>query len=229
MAPEEDTSKPLNDAGVRHVQQIVGALLWIGWAMNSKLLVALSTIGSQQASATKATNWAIHQILDYCATYNDYGILYQASDMVLAGHADAGFKNETRERSRAGTHIVLSENESIPRWNGTVLTIAQIMKYVVSSAAEVEMTDIFLSIKEMVSLWNKLRETRWKQPPTPLQLDNSTDVGMTNQTLIPRKSNNWDLRLNWLQCREAQAQFCFYWDKGLKNSDNYSSKYHPDI
>ena len=29
-----------------------------------------------------------------------------------------------------------SENESIPRWNGPIIKIAQIMKYVVSSAAE---------------------------------------------------------------------------------------------
>ena len=52
--------------------------------MNNKLLVALSAIGSQQASATEATNEAIHQLLDYCATYPDDGILYRSSDMVLA-------------------------------------------------------------------------------------------------------------------------------------------------
>ena len=83
MAPEEDTSKPLNEAGIRCVQKNVGALIWIGRAVNNKLLVALSAIGSQQASATKATNMAIHQLLDY-ATYPDNGILYRSSDMVLA-------------------------------------------------------------------------------------------------------------------------------------------------
>ena len=53
------------------VKKIVGAILWIGGAVNNKLLVALSVIGSQQASATEATNRAIHQLLDYCATYPD--------------------------------------------------------------------------------------------------------------------------------------------------------------
>ena len=33
---------------------------------------------------------AIRQLLDYCATYPNDGILYRASDTVLAGHADAG-------------------------------------------------------------------------------------------------------------------------------------------
>ena len=85
VAPEEETSKPLNESSVQRVQQIVGALLWIGRAVNNKVLVALSAIGSQQASTIKATIVAIHQLLDYCATYPDNGILYRASDMVLAG------------------------------------------------------------------------------------------------------------------------------------------------
>ena len=147
MAQEEDTSKPLNDEGIRRVQQVVGELLWVGLAVNNKLLVSLSTIGSQQASATEETNKEINQILDYCATYPEDGIIYRARDVILAGHSDAGFNNKTKAKSRAGDHIFLSENESIPCWNGPVLTIAQIMRYVVSSAAEAEMTDLFLTTK----------------------------------------------------------------------------------
>ena len=52
IAPEEDTYKPLNYAGTCRVQTIVGELLFIARAVNNKLLVALSAIGSQQASAT---------------------------------------------------------------------------------------------------------------------------------------------------------------------------------
>ena len=68
LGPKEYTSKPLNGAGMRQVQKIVGALLWIGQAVNNKLLVSLSTIYPQQASATEDTNKAFHQLLDYCAT-----------------------------------------------------------------------------------------------------------------------------------------------------------------
>ena len=115
--------------------------------MNNKLLVAVSTIGSQQASATESTNDAIHQLLDYCATYPDDGILYRSNNMILAAHSDAGFANEKKSRGRAGAHIFFSEKDSIPRWNGPLLTIAQIMKYVVSSAVEAEMTAFFLTAK----------------------------------------------------------------------------------
>ena len=93
-AHEEDTSTPLDHSGIRRVQQIVGALLWVGRAVNNKLHVALSAIGSQQASATESKNDAIHQLLDYCATYPDDGIIYRSSDMILAAHSDAEFANE---------------------------------------------------------------------------------------------------------------------------------------
>ena len=132
--------------------------MWIGRAVNNKLLVALSAIGSQQALATEDTHKAIHQLLNYCATYPANGIVYRSSDLVLAAHSDTGFANETKPRSRAGAHIFLSENDSILRWNGPVLTMAQIMKYVVSSAAEAETTALFLPAKEMVPLRNTLPE-----------------------------------------------------------------------
>ena len=67
-----------------------------------------------------------------------------------------------------------------------LLTIAQIVKYVVSSAVEAEIIALFLTSKGMVPLGNTLQEMRWKQPPLPLQFNNSTAVGMTNSTLIPR-------------------------------------------
>ena len=66
----------LDKVGIRRVQIIVGALIWIGRAVNNKLLVDLSTIGYKQSTATEDTNKSIHQPLEYCATYPDDGIIY---------------------------------------------------------------------------------------------------------------------------------------------------------
>ena len=142
-------------------------------------------------------------LLDYLATYPNDGITYRTSDMVLCGHSDAGFNNESRSCSRAGAHIFLLEDDPMPRWNGPVLTIAQIMKYVLSLAAEAETSALFLTARE------------------------STAIGYTNSTIIPKKSKSWDLRSNWLRCREFQGQFRCYWDKGPNNWGDYSSKHHP--
>ena len=77
----------------------------------------LSTIGNQQTTATENTNMAITKLLDYVATYSDDGILFREIGMVLAAHADAGFPNETKARSRAGEHIFLTEDVATPPIN----------------------------------------------------------------------------------------------------------------
>ena len=93
----------------------------------------------RQAKAIVATELAVNLLLDYVATYPNDGIVYRASDMILCTHADAGFLNKSQSRSRAGAHIYLSKNEAFPRFNGAVLSIAQIIKFVMASAAESEL------------------------------------------------------------------------------------------
>ena len=83
-------------------------------AVHNRLLVGPSAIGNQQASATEQNTADIDQILDHVATYPKYGITYQASDMILASHSDAGFNNESNPCSRVGTHIFLSEKDPTP-------------------------------------------------------------------------------------------------------------------
>ena len=59
MVQPTDTSPPLNDKGIKRLQGIVGALLYVGRSVNNKLLVDLSAIGAQQAAATEETAAAI--------------------------------------------------------------------------------------------------------------------------------------------------------------------------
>ena len=96
--------------------------------------------------------------------------------MILEAHADAGFLNESRARSRTDAHIFLSENETKPKLSGPVLTIAQIIKTVIESAAEAEMEALYITEKMMIPLRHTLIEIGWPQPQTPIQTDNSTAV-----------------------------------------------------
>ncbi len=66
-------------------------------------------------------------LLDYIATYSNDGIVYRARNMFLCAHADARFLNESKAHSRAGSHIYLTEDDPFPRFNGAVLSIAQII------------------------------------------------------------------------------------------------------
>ena len=70
------------------------ALIYYGRAFNNRLIVALRSIGSQQAEATVDTAAAVDQILDYITTYPHGGITYRASDTILAAHSDASYLNK---------------------------------------------------------------------------------------------------------------------------------------
>ena len=84
----------------------------------------------------------VKQLLNYAATHPDAIVTYQASDMILAVHSDASYLLESKARSRAGGHFFLLDNGEFPQNNETVLTIAQIIKAVMSSAAEAELLSI---------------------------------------------------------------------------------------
>jgi hypothetical protein len=139
LTPEADASELLNEHRKRCIQKIVSSLLYYVRVVDNKLLVALSAIAARQSYATIATEQAVHLLLDYVATYPADGIVYKSSDMILCAHVDAGFLNETNSRSRAGAHIFLSENDPFPCFNGAILSIAQIIKFVMASAAESEL------------------------------------------------------------------------------------------
>ena len=147
LTPEADTTELLDNHRKRQVQEIVGSLLYYAQAVDNKLLVALSAIATRQSCATVATEQAVHLLLDYVATYPLDGIVYQLSIMILCANADAGFLNETNSRSCAEAHINLSENDPFPRFNGAVLSITQIIKFVMASAAEAELAALFVTVQ----------------------------------------------------------------------------------
>ncbi len=68
----------------------------------------------------------------------------------------------------------------------------------------------------------------WPQPKIPIQTDNSTAVGVTNKTIVPRWAKMMDMQFWWLRCRASQDQFRYYWDAGSKNWADYHTKHHPD-
>ena len=147
--------------------------------------------------------------------------------MILAAHSDAGFNNNSKARSRSGSHIFLSKNYPTPKWNRAILTISQIIKFVMSSTAEAGLGALHITAKEMVPVRQTLIEMGWKQPLSPIQTNNSTAAGVVNKIILQRKIESMDLRFHWLRCSESQGQFRFYWASGHLNWGDYSTKHHP--
>jgi hypothetical protein len=226
-ATDEDATPVLGKEEKKFIQQVTGTLLYYARAVDSTLLTPLSAIASQQAAPTVATMEKVRQILDYVASQEEAVLTFNASKMILAVHSDAGYLNEPNARSRAGGHFYLSSDDIFPPNNGAILNIAQIIKHVMSSAAEAELGALFINAKEAIYIRRMLQEMGHEQPRTPIQTDNSTAEGVINNKIQPKRTKAMDMRFYWLRCQEAQNQFRFYWRPGGQNLADYWTKHHP--
>ncbi len=211
-----DTSEPASASEKTYVQEVIGTFLYYARCVDSTMLTALGSLATQQANPTSNTLARVKQFLDYAATHPDAIVTYHASDMVLAAHSDASYLSESNARSRAGGHFFMSSNTDTPPNNGAVMTISQIIKAVLSSAAEAEIGALFINCREAVPARQLLEFLGHPQPPTPIQTDNTTALGVVNQNVM-KKLKSMDMKYHWLRCRISQDQFCHYWKAGKTN------------
>jgi hypothetical protein len=83
-----------------------------------------------------------------------------------------------------------------------------------SSAVEAELSALFINAKTAVAMRHMLEELGHPQPTTPMQIDNKTANDLLTNKIIPKALNAMDMRFHWLQCRNAQGQFKYYWRPG---------------
>ena len=65
--------------------------------------------------------------------------------------------------------------------NGPVHVVSKIIKFVMSSAAEAEIGASFIAAQEGVPIITCLEELGHKQPPVPIQVDNTAAIGFANK------------------------------------------------
>jgi hypothetical protein len=151
--------------------------------------------------------------------------------MVLTGHSDVSYLSETNARSRAGGHFFMSNNDAVPPKNGAVHTIAQIIKAVMSSAAEAEIGALCINCREAIPSRHTLEYLGHPQPPTLMQTNNTTALGVVNNNVM-KKLKAMDMKYHWLRCRASQDQFRHYWANwasGKTNNGDYVTKHHAPI
>ena len=88
-------------------------------------------------------------LLNCISAYPNDGILHRKSHMQLVANSDARYLNENQAKSRTSENMCVSENAPIPALHGVVITIAKIMKHVMSSAAKAELASLFIAAKNV--------------------------------------------------------------------------------
>ena len=108
IPPRPKDEPPLADAaGTKQTQKVVGIILYYIPTVDLSVLMALSTITSEQAKVTKKTTANIEQVLGYLATNPDVTMRFHAPDMILIIHSDASYLSEKGTKSPSSDHFFL--------------------------------------------------------------------------------------------------------------------------
>ena len=145
------------------------------------------------------------QFLDYVVSQEEPVLTFSASDMILAGHSNASYLSKKNARSCAGGWWFLSNNSPYHPANGAVLNISQVIKAVMSSAAEAEHGGLFINAREAVYIRKILAEMGHPRPRMPLQTDISTAEGVINNNVQTKRLKSMDMQFHWMRDRDAQG------------------------
>ncbi len=96
-----DTLPKLDSKGIKHVQKIVGSILYYAQAVDMTVLTVLSCIAVAQMNAMDKTMARCTQLLDFLSQNANAKVQFYASDMILNIHSDASYLSEAKARSRA--------------------------------------------------------------------------------------------------------------------------------
>ena len=150
MGLPPDTSPPLSKDEIKHIQWIISSVLYYARAVDLTVLMALSTIASEQSKATKITMQKTNQLFYYLATHSEATVQFHTSDMILNIPLDASYLSKANAHSRACGHFFMGwkSNPTQPIKYGAFFTLCAILRITVESAAEAELGALFLNCEQ---------------------------------------------------------------------------------
>jgi hypothetical protein len=237
LTPTPDNTDLLPPSTIMRIQEVVGALLFYVRAIDSTMLVSLSTIASQQFKGTQATAKALTRLLNYAAAHPDATVRYHASDMYLHVQSDASYLSEASARSRASGTFFLVKRPTDPSkpqaptaipppQNGAIHLISTIMRNFMASAMEAELGALFHNARDGIPLRTTLIEMGHDQESKPIRTENACAAGVANENLKQRRSKAIDMRFYGIRDRIKQGQFIIHWRKGTDDLTDYFTKHH---
>ena len=93
--------------------------------------------------------------------------------------------------------------------NIIIHVVCKILQSVMASDAEAELCSMLVNYQDAVPIQITLIEMNHPQPPTPVQLDSSTTVGISNEALKHNMSKAMGMQFYWIMCRINKDQLLF--------------------
>jgi hypothetical protein len=122
--------------------------------------------------------------------------------MILNVHYNASYLSETNAHSRACGHFFMGwkPNAAKPiKLNGAFFMLCAIVHFVIASAAKAKLGTLFLNCKQAKIFPLTHKEMGHLQPSTPVNCNNSTGVGIANNTVKSQHSRSMEMHFSGLQ------------------------------
>ncbi len=225
-----DSTRPLNAAGIKRLQEIVGAFLFYARAVDCTMLPAVVQLAAAQAHPTAAVLGAADRLMRYAAGHPVQRLIYRACDMILYIQSDASHQSMSDSRSVAGGLFYLANKQvSDMPINGPLLAPSKVIPNVAAFAGESEYAALFLNAQQGVWLRVVLDALGYPQPSTSLSCDNTCAVGLANnnKSLKPKRSKAILMRYHWVYEQVQSGEFDVTWLAGSKNIADFFTKPLP--
>jgi hypothetical protein len=223
----QDHSRALSPVETKEIQEIVGCILYYARAVDLTLLYSVNALGSAQSKPTQQTKDAAIRLLSYCARYPNNKLVYHACDMVLYIQVDASYLSRPNARSVAGGIFYLGNHNKPEEINGLVHAFSTIIPAVMASVAEAEYGGLFLGGQDGEGIRNELTSIGYPQDATLMLCDNKCAVGISSDTIKPKRTKSIDMRFHWIRDRIRQGHFRVSWRKGENNLADFFTKALP--
>ena len=136
--------------------------------------------------------------------------------MVLHIDIDAVYLVAPKVQSRIVGYYHLSDHPTVTTHtclNGAILVECKILWHMASSAVEAEAVGVFHNTQITIPIRIIFEAMDHPQPPTPIQIYNSTANDFIHDNIHQKRSKLQDRNYYWLRCQKMQQLFNFFGTK----------------
>jgi hypothetical protein len=205
------------------VQQFTGTFGHQGRTTRPDIVHAVNDIAKTQAAPTTETLSDVDHLANYLARHPKAYVEYKATDMILRCHYDSSLKPNARHK--AGYIIYHANKDDSPE---TVRNITEVGSKTppdrVGSIAEGEYHAQFLVGQKAYHHGVVCEAMGYPQPVIAFYGDNTTAIGIANDTVKMKQSKAIDKSYHWFRHKLRKGEYSSHYISSPLNRSNYLTK-----
>ena len=207
------------------VQEFAGTFSHLGRTTRHDIVAAVNEIAETQANPSSETLAQMDRLANYTASYPEGAVLFKATDMILKAQYDSSLKPHARHK--VGGIIYLGNNDDSPENIGNITeVVSKTPPNAVASIAEGEYAAGFMIGQKVIHHRYINEALGYPQPPTTLFGDNTTAIGIANDTMKQKHSKAFDKALHWNRDQVRQGILNNVHIDTSNNTSDYFTKAH---